>query len=404
MCGFIGILDFNDEIDQSIFKKSLKNINHRGPDASGIWFNKKNVLLGHNRLSIIDTSENANQPMLSANKEAVIVFNGEIYNFKNLKENLSFKKFKTHSDTEVILEGYLEKGTSFFKNLRGIYSFAIFDRRITNKIILARDPSGVKPLYYYTKKNKIVFGSEIKAIKPLIKNIYSINEIAIKQYLNLGYVPEPNTVYNEINALNPGNYYIWSHEKTDANAQQERKFYSYDFDNINSNSFEQNIEKTSYLLENAVKRNLVSDVNINLSLSGGIDSSIIYYYANKHEKNILAQTISFSNDSNFDESKISKNYSRHLSGRHEIIKMKENIDLEFIDKIFLHFDQPYADTSAIPTYFINKEASKSTKVIIGGDGGDELFNGYPSQTFLSLIMPMRDLNFFWRCFSRSTSS
>ena len=391
MCGFLGIIDFNQQIDLPAFKKSLEKVKHRGPDSSSIWSDSRHAALGHNRLSIIDISTNGNQPMESSNKEVIIVFNGEIYNYEELKNNLSFSNFKSTSDTETILEGYVEQGTSFLKKLRGIYSFAIIDRRKGVEIILVRDPSGVKPLYYHLTKTRIVFGSEIKALKPLMKNNLDINQTAIKQYLNLGFVPEPNTAFQHISALSPGNYLSWSSKSN----LIQKQFFKFKYDDLNSNSYGENIEKTFSLLEIAVKRNLVSDVSINLSLSGGIDSSLIYYLANKHNRDIFAQTISFSKDKDFDESEISKIYAEHIDGKHKIYNLKSDIDLDLIDKIFLHFDQPYADTSAIPTYFINKHASKSTKVMIGGDGGDELFNGYPSQTILSLLLPLRKIRFLW---------
>ena len=391
MCGFLGIIDFDQQINLPAFKKSLEKVKHRGPDSSCIWSESRHATLGHNRLSIIDTSTNGNQPMESSNKEVIIVFNGEIYNYEELKNNLTFSNFKSTSDTETILEGYVEQGTSFFKKLRGIYSFAIIDRRKGVEIILVRDPSGVKPLYYHLTKTRIVFGSEIKALKPLMKNNLDINQTAIKQYLNLGFIPEPNTAFQQISALNPGNYLRWSSKSN----LIQKQFFKFKYDDLNSNSYSENIEKTFSLLEIAVKRNLVSDVSINLSLSGGIDSSLIYYLANKQNKDIFAQTISFSKDQDFDESEISKIYANHIDGKHKIYNLSKDIDLDLIDKIFLHFDQPYADTSAIPTYFINKHASKSTKVMLGGDGGDELFNGYPSQTILSLLLPLRKIRFLW---------
>ena len=280
--------------------------------------------------------------------------------------------------------------------MRGIYSFVILDMRGKLSFILARDPSGVKPLYYHLYHNKLVFGSEIKALKPLLGNL-SINETAIKQYLNLGYIPEPNTAYQQIKAFRPGYFLKWSR----GSRSLIKPFFKFNFQNINSNSYKKNIEKTSFYLKNAITRNLVSDVDISLSLSGGIDSSLLYFYANKEDKNILAQTISFKNHNEYDESNISRTYSKYLSGKHIVSDIEENIDLDLIDKIFLHFDQPFADTSAIPVYFINKYASKYGKVLIGGDGGDELFNGYPSQTILSYLLKYNKYSFIWNFLNKT---
>ena len=392
MCGFVGISNFKNRVDPKTFNSALDLIKHRGPDASRIWSNKKNIFLGHNRLSIIDISSNSDQPFTSANNDAIIVYNGEIYNYKSLKKQISFKHFKTNSDTEVILEGYLEQGTSFFKKLRGIYSFTILDRRNgTDKFILVRDPAGVKPLYYSLESSNLIFGSEIKALKPLLKNKLKINENSIKQFLNLGFIPEPETVYENIQALRPG-YFLKYSSRNDTSIQP---FFKYEYNQINNQSFDDNVEKVSILLKKAVKRNLVADVDISLSLSGGIDSSLVYYYAQKENPNILAQTIAFPNDPDYNESEISKIFTKHLSGNHRVSEISENIDLDLIDKIFLHFDQPYADSGAIPVYFINKYATNNGKVIIGGDGGDELFNGYPSQYLLSYFLPLSRMRLLW---------
>ena len=383
MCGFVGILDFSKRINFTNATRANKVISHRGPDHQGDWSDNKHIYLGHNRLSVIDISYSANQPFQSEYNDSVIVFNGEIYNYKRLREELSFNSFITNSDTEVILYGYLEQGVEFFKKLRGIYAFAILDRRYNDKIILARDPSGVKPLYYREFHNSLTFSSEIKGIIATDNTNHPINNISIRQFLNLGYIPEPNTVYKNIYALRPGYYMEWSPDKDST----IKPFFQYSYEDWNSNTTIFNTQEISIKLKNAVRRNLVADVNISLALSGGIDSSIIYHLASQLNPNINAKTVSFSDDPKFNEADISKIYASRVAGNHEIINIKERLDLNLIDELFLHFDQPYADSSAIPTYLICKSVSKDSKVIIGGDGGDELFNGYPSQTWLNMIYP-----------------
>ncbi len=391
MCGFVGAYSNQKKIRPKNFHSALKLLKHRGPDASSVWSKDENLFLGHNRLSIIDTSSNSNQPFISKCKNAVIVFNGEIYNYQTLKKQLNSIGFRSGSDTEVILQGYLEQGSGFFSSLRGIYSFAIIDLRNEVELILVRDPGGVKPLYYKEDAG-IMFASEIKAIKALSYQNSSFDETSIKQYLNLGFIPEPNTVYKDIHSIRPGYILKFSNNKI----VNYKPFFEYRFDKINSYSFEKNIEKTSILLSQSVKRNLTADVDVSVSLSGGIDSSLVYYYANKHNSNILAQTISFDDHPNYDESAISKIYSKNLNGNHKIRSINEDVNLEIINKLFLHFDQPFADSSAIPVYFLNKHASKYGKVIIGGDGGDELFNGYPSQHLLSYFIPLSRFKNLWK--------
>ena len=360
--------------------KGLEAIKHRGPDASN-HVTVNSVFLGHNRLSIIDLSEVANQPIKSVNSNAQIIFNGEIYNYKLLRNELIGKgvKFTTASDTEVILEGYLSEGVSFFKKLRGIYSFAIYDNRKIEKVILARDPSGIKPLYLFKNNSIVIFGSEIKAIVPVVKDSLTINEDIIKIYLNLSYCPEPFTIYNEVEAVRPGSYIEMTHDSF-----IQEQFLKFDFNSENKNSLEENIRITKAKLNHAIESNLVADVEIAVALSGGIDSSLVYAVANNLNKGIKGLTVSF-DDTEYDEAGIATEYAKHLNGNQTMIKIRNDFSLETLKKLFIHFDQPYADSSAIPMYYLTKGTRKYTKVLLGGDGGDELYNGYPSQTRLPFI-------------------
>lgn len=380
MCGFLGAVDFDKRIEviQPLLSKGLKAISHRGPDSSKEEI-IDNVYLGHNRLSIIDLSESGNQPMRSVNSDAYIIYNGEIYNYLELKKELTGVMFNSRSDSEVVLEGYLKEGIDFFKKLRGIYAFAIYDNRENQKIIIARDPSGIKPLYYFNNNNFHIFGSEIKALLPGVKDKVTINEDVIKTFLNLGYCPEPNTVYNEIIALAPGSVY-----EIQSDQILKSSFKKYDFEFENNNDLSRNTIETEKYLETAVKRNLTSDVEVAVALSGGIDSSLIYAYANKSDSDIKGLTVKF-DDEEYNEEELSKIYSKTLKGNHEFVEVESELNLETLNKIILNFDQPYADSSAINVYFLTKATGKITKVLLGGDGGDELYNGYPSMTWLTYI-------------------
>lgn len=377
MCGFLGAADFNKGIDEYLpaLRKGMNAISHRGPDGSK-EMNFGKVYLGHNRLSIIDLSTDADQPLKSINSDAYLIFNGEIYNYKELRKELSGINFKTNSDTEVLLEGYLKFGIDFFRKLRGIYSFSIFDNRSEPKLVMYRDPAGVKPLYFFAKNGFCIYGSEIKALLPTVRKELSVNVDAVKCYLNLGYCPEPYTVYSEINALKPG-------MAVEVKKDSIRKIQciEYDFENENTFSYRDNQNHTERILSEAVRRNLVADVEVAVALSGGIDSSLIYAYANESDSSIRGLTVKF-DDKDYNEADISKIYSGSLKGRHEFVEVQNVLNLETLDMVLKNFDQPYADSSAINVYYLTRATKSISKVLIGGDGGDELYNGYPSMTWL----------------------
>lgn len=381
MCGFLGAYTFQGSIQSwlTALVQGLDNISHRGPDA-GKYISSDKSFSGHRRLSIIDLTANSNQPLFSTSANAHIIFNGEIYNYQELKKELSGNTFNTASDTEVILEGYLTQGTIFFKKLRGIYAFAIYDSRGDDtKILLVRDPSGIKPLYYFQNQYILLFGSEIKALLPAVRDELTVNEKAIRSYLNLSYIPEPYTAYREIKALEPGHVLMMEHGHVSNQA-----FHIFDFNSENKNNFRRNVEIVEEKLQQAVQRNLVADVEVAVALSGGIDSSLIYAYANQSNNNIKGFTARFS-DGEYNEADVATRYAQELAGKQVIFDIEKDFNLELLKRLLLHFDQPYADSSAIPVYYLTKNTAAHTKVLIGGDGGDELFNGYPSQTRLANI-------------------
>ncbi len=380
MCGFLGAIDFDKSLGLifPLLQKGLKAISHRGPDRSKET-NFGNVYLGHNRLSIIDLSSAADQPFKSASSDVHIIYNGEIYNYKELRKDLKNTRFVTNSDTEVLVEGYIAEGESFFSKLRGIYTFAIFDNRTKQKILIGRDPSGIKPLYYFSKDNFHIFGSEIKALLPCVRDSLTINEDVLKSYLNLGYCLEPFTIYNEIFALSPGSIIEFNSE-----GSSKRVFSQYDFKTENRFSFTENLKRTEEKIRTAVRRNLIADVEVAVALSGGIDSSLIYAYSNTSNSNIKGLTIKH-DDREYSETDIAKVYTDTLKGKHQLVDIESDLNIETLNRILLNFDQPYADSSAINVYYLTKATRSLTKVLIGGDGGDELFNGYPSMTWLTHI-------------------
>lgn len=368
MCGFLGYISEN-KIERDKFEmlsNCLLTLIHRGPDAGKSYLDE-NVYLGHRRLSIIDLSEQASQPFKSTLHDVHIVFNGEIYNYNELSSDLSLR---TGSDTEVLLEGYIKHGTAFLQQIRGIYAFAIYDKQ-KNEVFILRDPAGIKPLYYSLDQDSFSFASEIKALFRINRSKLSINENSIKTFIHVGYIPEPQTVYNEINAFDPGTLYIFNCNSMQLSSQ---KLNEYNFDFSSNLSFEENLNNSERLLKIATKRNLVADVDINIALSGGIDSSLVYAYANQ-VRQTRGITVS-QHEHEFDESIVAEKYAKHLNAPHLIVPTKIENKLELLNKLLLHFDQPYADSSFIPTYFLCKTASNYSKVLIGGDSGDEIHNGY----------------------------
>lgn len=357
-------------------------LSHRGPDSENYHYND-HVFLGHRRLSIIDLSEAANQPFFSRCGRAAIVFNGEIYNFKELRNGLDLR---TSSDTEVLLEGYLKYGSDFFKRIRGIYAFAIYDfRTATPAVVLLRDPSGIKPLYVYCHQGELVFGSEIKSLLPLLGDNISIREQSLWAFLHLSFVPEPNTIYEQIRAQQPGlltTYWVHDLSRTDV------KLNSFDFKSRNHFSLHDNARATKNLLEKAVERNLVSDVSVKIALSGGIDSSLVYALANKVDS-VGGISVSM-NELEYDESSVAEVYAKQLNAPLEIVDLHVDDKLTLLDRLLLHFDQPYADSSLVPFYFLSKAASEKTKVLIGGDGGDEIQNGYSGFKSLPGLLALRN--------------
>ncbi len=381
MCGFLGAVSAGrvDEHFVDSLRTGLSAIRHRGPDATN-FLAVDRFYLGHNRLSIIDLSDAANQPLKSASSEAWVVYNGEIYNFAELRHSLEPNtRFVTRSDTEVLLEGYLAEGTAFFKKLRGIYAFAILDRRSAPTMVLGRDPSGVKPLYYAPHKGAFVFASEIKALLPALRSEVTIDESVLKAYLNLGYCPEPRTIYREISAVRPGHALVISEH-----GNRDLPIINYGFADENGLSFEDNAAKVSELLDQAVRRNLVADVDTAVALSGGIDSSLVFAYAARANANIRGLTVRF-NDPGYDETALAQQYARQLGATQQVISVDSDFSLETLNHLLLHFDQPFADASAIPVYYLTKAVRQHTKVLLGGDGGDELFNGYASLASLPFV-------------------
>ncbi len=379
MCGICGKVSLNSRIDESLIRRMCSVLTHRGPDDVGVFIQQKaerighsvNVGLGHRRLSIIDLSEAGHQPMSNENENVWIVLNGEIYNFLEIREILEKKghRFKSKTDTEVVLHLYEEKGEECVKDLRGMFSFAIWDNK-KEILFVARDRIGKKPFYYYYKNQTLLFGSEIKAILEDSEVSIEVNRPAITDYLSYGYTPTPETMFKNIMKLPPAHFMIY--EK--GNIRLER-YWELDFSKKIKLSEEDYCHKTMELLEEATKIRLISDVPLGAFLSGGIDSSAIVYMMSKlSSKPVKTFSIGFDEES-YSELKYAKIIAERFKTEHHEYIVKPNA-IEILPKLVWYYNEPYADSSALPSYYVAQMTRQEVTVALNGDGGDEDFGGY----------------------------
>ena len=370
MCGIGGFV--SSEYTEQDLKKMQQSLRHRGPDAQHSYFKPEFGLgLMHTRLSIIDLAEHANQPMISSNGRFVIVFNGEIYNFLELKQELDYP-FKTNSDTEVLLALYIKYGDEMVDKLNGMFAIAIWDND-NHSMSLFRDRLGIKPLYYFWEGKNFLFASELKAIKAVIKTRLVISQDAMRDYLHLGYIPEPLSIYENI--------YKFPSASKGQLKQGELKITKY-WDAAKTLKYPKIVgEKQSLLqlkttLEAAVDRRLVSDVPLGTFLSGGIDSSLITAIASqKSSEKLNTFSIGFE-EAHKNEAPYAAEVAQYLGTEHHEFIVSQNKVKELIPSLMDVYDEPYADSSAFPTMIVSGLARSSVTVALSGDGGDELFHGY----------------------------
>ena len=374
MCGITGITDKQIEKFEEAIQKMTSCIAHRGPDDDG-FFVDDHIALGMRRLSIIDL-ESGRQPISSADGHLLIFFNGEIYNYLELKTELEKQgqEFKTESDTEVILKIFEVHGVEGFKRLRGMFAVAIYDTT-HQKLVLARDPFGIKPLYYWKRGNKIAaFSSEIKSFLALRGFRAEVNDAAVYNYLSFQYNPLEETFFKDVFKLAPG-HTLTLDIKT--GAYELKRYYQFQFDQNNSLEEEETKKEILTTIEDSVAHHMIADVPVGSFLSGGIDSSIIATLMQKIRgtKQIKTFTVGFQSLS---EGKEAKETSDPLDTDHTEILVSAEEYFDALPKAIYHFDEPVADPSAIGIYFLAREARKSVKVVLSGEGADELFGGYNS--------------------------
>lgn len=376
MCGICGkICSPGKKADEALIRKMCGVITHRGPDDEGTFIHE-NVGLGMRRLSIIDI-EGGHQPMFNEDKTICIVYNGEIFNFKEERKKLIQKGhfFKTNSDTEVILHLYEEFGIDCISYLRGMFAFALWDKK-KQELYLVRDRFGIKPLHYYISNKSLLFGSEIKSILQDHEVPREINYKALNDYFTFMYVPAPETIFKDIYKLEPAHFLVYKNGEV-----RIEKYWDYPETKTIHCSEEEYCFELKKRLKESIKLSTISDVPLGVFLSGGIDSSLIVALLSEiSSQRIKTFSIGFGKEKNYNE----LTYARCVSEQFQTEHYEYNIEPDAIDilpKLIRHFDEPFADASAIPTYYLSKMACEKITVALSGEGGDETFAGYPSRYY-----------------------
>jgi asparagine synthase (glutamine-hydrolysing) len=372
MCGIAGIVSAaaDDRIEASTIHRMCQSIVHRGPDDEGI-FVKDGTGLGMRRLSIIDLA-GGHQPVFNEDRSVWVVFNGEIYNFPELRADLEKRghRFYTHTDTEVIVHLYEDLGADCVKKLRGMFAFALYDER-RSKLLIARDRMGIKPLHYAFSGGRLFFGSEIKAILAVAPELARVNHQALLQYMYFGYVPDPITSFLPIQKLPPGHLLEFA-----AGEVQVRQYWDLpEYNTHQPSSEEECLKELERRLSEAVRIRLIADVPLGALLSGGTDSStVVALMARASSKPVKTFSIGFSHD-DFNEAQYARMVAKRFGTDHHELVLEPNV-VETVETLTSSLEEPFGDSSMLPTYYVSCMARKHVTVALSGDGGDEIFAGY----------------------------
>lgn len=374
MCGITGWINLENKSSQNneaVLHSMCERMKHRGPDSEGLWTDET-VALGMRRLSVIDL-HTGEQPVYSEDKSVVVMMNGELYNYREVRADLEKRghKFVTSSDTEILPHLYEEYGETMLDHINGMFAFALWDKR-NQKLLVARDKFGEKPLYYGVFDNKLIFASELKVLleNPSVKG--EINLDSLRQFLSFDYVPAPNSIFKGISKL-PAAHFL-TIEKGEI---KTRRYWNLTWEKKETKSLENSAEELRELLADAVRMRLVADVPLGILLSGGVDSSTVAAFATQFStEKVKTFSIGFEEDS-FDESKYARQVANHLQTEHYEDKLSVEKAADLISEIGTWLDEPMSDGSLIPTFLLSRFVRKYVTVALGGDGGDEIFAGYP---------------------------
>jgi len=405
MCGILGFA--SDQVVKNCNKilDGAELLNHRGPDDSGDWLSADGRIgFAHRRLSIVDLTNRGRQPMTDFNNRFTIVFNGEIYNYPELFAKFSSKgyKFNSKTDTEVILAAYQEWGEDCTSHLNGMFSFAIFDS-INNTLFLSRDRAGEKPLFYGFNEGVLLFSSEIKAIlyDQSIKRI--VNSDSLDFYLSMGFIPGEKCIFKNIKKLPAASSLLFNLESKKIKVWKYWRPFNYQSseNNLNSLSESELLDKFEDLLEESVKKQMVADVDVGVLLSGGVDSSLITAMACRNSDRVKTFTVGFPGFNKLDERGHARLIAKHFNTDHTELAAEE-INSDLLIKLASQFDEPIIDSSMLPTYLLCELVQKHCKVVLGGDGADELFGGY--EHYSRMLWMKDNLNFIPKVFKSVISS
>jgi len=377
MCGIVGIsskLPITDA-EWVQLKNASDRLQKRGPDNSGLKRFER-LGLAHRRLSILDTTASANQPMTDLIGRYTIIFNGEIYNYKRIRSDLEKDgySFSTTGDTEVLIHAYDRYGTAFLNKLNGFFALAIYDQ-VEGSLLIARDRFGIKPLLISISEDRIVFASEMKALLEF-DIAREIDHSSLYTYLQLNYIPEPHSIFKDVKKVEPGHYLIINDQNKIQKIPFYQSNYSGDIDYQSVPSYEEAQETFISLLEDSVQQRLVSDVPLGTFLSGGIDSSLITTLASRHVKNLNTFSIGFKDNPHFDETEYALLVAKKCKTNHHVFSLTNDDLFQSLEHTLNYIDEPFADSSALAVNALSNETAKHVKVALSGDGADELFAGY----------------------------
>lgn len=388
MCGIVGIKSLKGPVDQRLFDQMRDTFTYRGPDDADSWFEpSQGLALGHRRLSIIDPTPSGRQPMLDAETGNRIVFNGEVYNYLEVREQLKQQglEFVTDTDTEVILKAYRVYGQDCLSHFNGMFSIAIWDHK-EEEIFLARDRLGIKPLYYLLNDDSFVFASEIKAIKAYAADL-TVNHLAIDSYMSFGYQPGADTMLNEVKRLLPGHCATFKGGKLNV-----KQYWDVNFNQDQDLGFDHYLGRSKELLESAIDLRLRSDVPLGIFLSGGIDSSaVVGLLANKVPEPLKTFSVAYDFGKNYNETKYARMVAKEFGTDHKEIFVKPEEFRDFVPNYVSLMDEPVTEAAAISLYFVSKLAQKDVTVVLSGEGSDEIFGGYDLYRYMQTIEKARSV-------------
>ena len=385
MCGIAGIIKPNGIVDPSTVDDMCTLFAYRGPDDKGLWQNaEKSVCLGHRRLSIIDTSHSGHQPMIDPESQCVLIFNGEVYNYLEIRKQLEAEgyTFSTKTDSEVILKSYLAYGKDCVHRFNGMFAIAIWDPR-QQHLFMLRDRLGIKPFYYYLDDETLIFASETKAINQALGRKASVDNGLIDSYMSFGYIPGENTLQTGVKRLMPGHMAVY---KPGTRNFQVEQYWDIPFGTEEDLGEEYYLEKTGNLINSAIDLRLRSDVPLGIFLSGGIDSSaVVALLAQRSTEQLKTYSVAFDFGKNFNETPYARMVAEKYNTDHHELFVKPESFRDFIPDYIHLMDEPVTESAAISLCFLSKMTTKDVTVVLSGEGSDEVFGGYSLYNYMSTI-------------------